>query len=87
MFALRRLRQGFYSDSQTKRITEKLLKGHKITAFEPFNARHGLLGRYRFEETGKTITVNAAQYRDVIKNLTHDNFYDDLYETLSEGQL
>jgi len=33
------------------------------------------------------ITVKTAHYRDVIKNLTLEDFYDDLSETLSEGQL
>jgi len=35
----------------------------------------------------KTATVNAARYRDVIKNLTPDDFYDNLFKTLFEGQL
>jgi len=45
------------------------------------------LGPYWFEEAGKTATVNAARYRDVINNMTPDDFYGDLFETLSEGQL
>jgi len=45
------------------------------------------LGPYWLEEAGKTVTVNIAHYRDVIKNLTLNHFYGDLSETLSEGQL
>jgi len=45
------------------------------------------LGLYWFEEAGKTVTVNTARYCDVIKNLTPDDFYDELSETLSDGQL
>jgi len=73
----------FYPDSKPEEITRRLLKGFKVTAFVAFNARHGLLGPYWFEEVGKTVTVNATRYRDVIKNLTLDDFYDDLSETLS----
>jgi len=76
----------FYPDSKPEEITEKLLKGSKITAFVAFNARHGLLSHYWFEEAGETVTVNAARYRDVIKNLIPDDFYDDLSETVTEGQ-
>ena len=71
-----------WGSEQPEEVTEKQLKGPKVTAFVAFNARHGLLGPYWFEEGGKTVTVNAARYRDVIKI-----FYDDLSETLSEGQL
>jgi len=70
----------FFLDSKPE-ITERLLKGLKVTAFVAFYTWHGLLGPYWFEAS-KTITVNAAYYRDVIKN-----FYDYLSKTLSEGQL
>jgi len=42
------------------------------------------LSPYWFEEAGKTVTVNAARYRDVIKNFSADS---NLSENLSEGQL
>ena len=70
----------FWGSEQPEEVTEKQLKGPKVTAFVAFNTRHGLLGPYWFEEGGKTVTVNAARYRDVIKM-----FYDDLLETLSES--
>jgi len=76
----------FYPDSEPEENTEKLLKGPKVTAFAAFKARHGLLGPYWFEEAGKTVSVNAACYRDVIKNLTPDDFYDNLSQTLSESR-
>jgi len=41
---------------------------------------HGLFGTYWFEEVDKTVTINAARYRDVIKNFSYD-----LSETFSEG--
>ena len=72
----------FWGSEQPEEVTEKQLKGPKVTAFVAFNARHALLGPYWFEEGGKTVTVNAVSYHDVIKL-----FYDDLLETLSEGQL
>jgi len=36
------------------------MKGLKVTTFVAFNARHGLLSLYWFEEAGKTVTVIAA---------------------------
>ena len=72
----------FWGSDLPEEITERQLKGPKVTAFVAFNARHGLLGPYWFEEDGKTVTINAARYRDVIAK-----FYDDLSATLSEGQL
>ena len=72
----------FWGSEQPEEITKKKLKGPKVIAFVAFKARHGLLGPYWFEEDVKTVTINAARYRDVIKM-----FYDDLSEALSEGQL
>ena len=72
----------FWRSDLPEEITERQLKGPKVTAFVAFNARHGLLGPYWFEEDGKTVTINAARYCDVIAK-----FYDDLLATLSEGQL
>jgi len=50
----------FYPDSKPKETTVRLLKGPKFPTFVAFNARHGLLGPYWFEEAGKTVTVNAT---------------------------
>jgi len=69
---------------QTKRNHRKTIK--RPQAFVAFNARHGLLGPYWFEEAGKMVSVNAACYRVIIKNLIPDDFYDDLSETPSEDQ-
>ena len=71
----------FWGSDLPEEITERQLKGPKVTAFVAFNARHGLLGPYWFEEDGKTVTINAARYRDVIAK-----FYDDLSATQLEGQ-
>jgi len=72
----------FWGSELPEEITERQLKGPKVTAFVAFNTRHGLLGPYWFENDGKMVTINASRYRDVLKK-----FYDDLSDTLSEGQL
>jgi len=50
----------FYPDSKPEEITERLLKGSKVTAFVAFIDRHGLLGLYWFDKAVKMITNNAA---------------------------
>ena len=67
----------FWGSDLPEEITERQLNGPKVTDFVAFNARHGLLGPYWFEENGKTATINAARYRDVIAK-----FYDDLSAVL-----
>jgi len=63
----------FYTDSKPEETTE----GPKVTAF---NARYGLLGPYWFEKAKpvKRSLSMLPRYGDVFKNLTPDDFYDDL---------
>jgi len=77
----------FYLDSKPEEITERQLKGPKVTAFVAFHVRYGLLGPYSLKHPVKWSLSMLPRYRDVIKNFTPDDFYDDLSETLfnSEG--
>ena len=52
----------FWGEKTPGEISEKQLNGAKVTAFITFNAKHGLLGPYWFEERGKTVTVNSRCY-------------------------
>ena len=72
----------FWDSSPPEEIVEKQLKGKKVTAFVAFNAEHGLLGPYWFEVDGKTATINAERYRDVVRS-----FHNDLRGILSHRQL
>ena len=72
----------FWGNSPPEEVTEKQLKGPKVTAFVAYNATHGLLGPYWFEEDGRTITINGERYREVIRE-----FYADLTDMLTDNQL
>ena len=71
----------FWGSEPPEEITEKQLKGPKVTAFVAFNAKHGLLGPYWFEEGGRTITINGERYREVVRQ-----FHVDVNEILTPGQ-
>ena len=62
----------FWGTSLPEEISSKQLKGQKVTAFVAFNAKHGLLGPYWFEEDGKTVTVTGARYRTVVTGFARD---------------
>ena len=47
-----------------------------------FNAKHGLLGPYWFEENRRTVTINSERYIAIL-----DQFHDDLTRKLTKGQL
>ena len=62
----------FWGTSPPEEISPKELKGEKVTAFVAFNAKHGLLGPYWFQENGRTVTINAERYREIIRAFNHD---------------
>ena len=72
----------FCGESSPEEIGEKHLKGPKVTAFRTFNAEHGLLGLYWFEENGCTVTINSERYIPIL-----DQFHGDLTQKLIQGQL
>ena len=72
----------FWGEQAPEEISEEQLKGVKFTAFIAFNAKHGLLGPYWFEERGKTVTVNSPCYCDIMQR-----FHDYLSQKLTPGQL
>jgi len=67
----------FYPASKSEKNAERLLKSPKVTAFVDFNARHGLLGPTGLKKPVKRPLSMLPRYRDVIKNLSPDDFYDD----------
>lgn len=72
----------FWGQTSPDEISEKRLKGPKVTAFVAFNKKHGLLGPYWFEENGRTVTINSERYITIL-----DQFYGDLTQKLTQGQL
>ena len=50
-------------------------------AFVAFNAKHGLLGPYWFEENGRTVTINSERYI-----ATLDQLHSDLTQKLTQRQ-
>ena len=72
----------FWGEQAPEEISEKQLKGTKVTAFIAFNTKHGLLGPYWFEEHGKMVTVNSLHYCVIMQR-----FHDDLSQKLTPEQL
>ena len=73
----------FWGADHPDEINEKRIKGPKVTAFVAFNARHGPLGTYWFEdEEARTQTINSERYSGVI-----DELHVDLENKLTPGQL
>ena len=72
----------FWGEEKPEEIGEKRLKGPKVTAFVAFNAKHGLLGPYWFEENGRTVTINSERYI-----ATLDQLHSDLTQKLTQRQL
>ena len=72
----------FWGEQTPEEISEKQLKGVKVTAFIAFNAKHGLLGPYWFEEHGNMITVNSPHYCVIMQR-----FHDDLSQKITPRQL
>ena len=72
----------FWGESSPEEISEKHLKGPKVTAFVAFNAKHGLLGPYWFEKSGRIVTINSERYIAIL-----DQFHGDLTQKLTQGQL
>ena len=72
----------FWGEQAPGVISDKQLKGVKVTAFISFSAKHGLLGPYWFDEHGKMVTVNSHCYCVIIQR-----FHDDLSQKLTPGQL
>lgn len=62
----------YWGTSPPEETTDRNLKGQKVTCFVAFNAKHGIIGPYWFEEEGKTVTINAVRYRDVIRKFDND---------------
>ena len=56
----------FWGEQAPEAISEKQLKGVKVTTFIAFSAKHGLLEPYWFEEHGKMVTVNNPCYCVII---------------------
>ena len=71
----------FWGDAPPEEVTDKQLKGPKVTAFVAYNARRGLLGPYWFEERGRTVTITANRYCEIIRQ-----FHADLNRILTPGQ-
>ena len=72
----------FWGESIPEEMGQKHLKGPKVTAFVAFNAKHGLLEPYWFEENGRTVTINTGRYISIL-----DKFYGDLTQKLTQGPL
>lgn len=72
----------FWGSQRPDEVTERQLKGPKVTAFVAYNARHGLLGPYWFEEGGRTVTITSERYCEVIAR-----FHSDLIAILTPGQI
>ena len=73
----------FWSQTKPDHVTEAGRMGARVTCLVAFNARHGLLGPYWFEdEEGRTVSVNQERYRDVLKRL-----HEDMAKKMSENQL
>ena len=72
----------FWRVSSLEKISEKHLKGLKVTVFVGFNAKHGLMGPYWFEKNGHTVTINSERYIAIF-----DEFHGDLTQILTQGQL
>ena len=72
----------FWGEQAPEEISEKQLKGVKVTAFIAFNTKHSLLGPYWFEECGKMITVNSPRYCVIMQR-----FHNDLSQKLTPRQL
>ena len=60
----------FWGHERPEEISEKHLKGAKVTAWIAFNAKHGFIGPYWFEEGGKTVTINSERYCRVIRQFS-----------------
>ena len=71
----------FWRESRPEEISEKHPKGSKVTASVAFNAKHGLLGTYWFEENGRIVTINSDPYIAIL-----DQFHSDLTQKLTQGQ-
>ncbi|XP_076041907.1 histone-lysine N-methyltransferase SETMAR-like [Oratosquilla oratoria] len=57
----------FWGEEPPEEMSEKHLKGAKVTAWIAFNPRHGLLGPYWFQDgRGKTVIVNSERYCEII---------------------
>ena len=64
-------------------ITERYLKGCKVTCFYTFNARWGMLGPYWFEnDNHRTVTINGECYRAPLQK-----FHNDLAQKVTPNQL
>ena len=65
----------FWGSDLPEEITERQLKGPKVTAFVAFNARHGLLGPYCLKKTVKRsplllhVIVTSSQSSTMIYRL------------------
>ena len=64
-------------------ITERYLKGPKVTCFCPCNARWGTLGPYGFEnDNSRMVTINCEHYRAIFQK-----FHTDLAKKVTPNQL
>ena len=72
----------FWGESSPEGISEKHFKGPKVTVLVTFNAKHGLLGPYWFEENGRTVTISSERYNAIL-----DQFHGFLTPKLIQGQL
>ena len=64
-------------------ITERYLKGPKVTCFCAFNARWGTLGPYWFEnDNSRTVTINGEYFRAVLQT-----FHNDRAQNVTPNQL
>ena len=71
----------FWGESSPEEISDKHLKGPKVSAFLAFNAKHDLLGSYCFEENGRTVTINSERYIAIL-----DQFHCSLIQKLTQGR-
>ena len=63
----------FWGAESHEEITERYLKGPKVTCFCAFNSRWGMLGPYWFEnDISRTVTINGECYRTMLQKFHHD---------------
>lgn len=63
----------FWGEDPPEQVSEKHLKGAKVTAWMAFNPRHGLIGPYWFQDArGKAVTVNSERYCEIINTFKNE---------------
>ena len=71
----------FWEKEKPEAISEKRLKGPKVTGFVACVTKHSLLGPYWFEENERTFAINCERYVAIV-----DQFYVNRTLKLSQRQ-